>query len=88
KGKNPTVAAMVQELISNVTEKGNNSELEAQITLFENIAAPVEIGTSVGEIIYTYEGEEIGRTALIAEEAVEKAGFGDMTKRIFHIWFK
>jgi len=88
KGKNPTATAMVQELISNVTEKGNNSELDAQIILFENVAAPVEIGAVIGEIVYTYEGEEIGRTNLVAEEAVEKAGFGDIIKRSFEIWFR
>jgi len=88
KGKAPVASAMVQNLISNVTEKGNNTELEAQIMLFESIPAPVAPGTIVGEIVYTYEGEEIGRTALIAEETVEKAGFADMAKRALDAWFK
>ncbi|MCL2575197.1 MAG: D-alanyl-D-alanine carboxypeptidase [Defluviitaleaceae bacterium] len=88
KGATPTAAVMVQELISNVTEKGNNSELTAEIIIHDNISAPAPQGTIAGEIIYTYEGEEIGRTSLITEEAIEKAGFTDMTKRIFHIWFR
>ena len=88
KGKEPQVAAMVENLISNVTEKGSNVELERQITIHEDVSAPVEAGTPVGEIVYTYEGAEIGRSALIAEEAVERAGFVDMIGRVLHIWFK
>ena len=88
KGKDPIVDAMVAELISNVTEKGNNSELEAEIVLFDSVSAPVEAGNVVGEIIYTYEGELIGKTDLVAEEAVEKAGFVDMAGRVFSIWFR
>ena len=88
KGKSPTASVMVENTISNVTEKGNNTELEKIMALHDSVAAPVEVGTVVGEIIYTYEGIEIGRTALVAEEAVEKASLGDMARRIFDIWFK
>ena len=88
KGKEAEVAVMVENLISNVTEKGSNVELEGQITINEVISAPVEVGTPVGEIVYTYEGAEIGRSLLITEEAVERAGFVDMVDRVLHIWFK
>ena len=88
KGKESEVAAMVEDLISNVTEKGSNTELEKEITINKSVSAPVEVGTVVGEILYTYEGVEIGRSALIAEEAVERAGFVDMVGRVMGIWFK
>ncbi|MCL2376487.1 MAG: D-alanyl-D-alanine carboxypeptidase [Defluviitaleaceae bacterium] len=88
KGKEAEVAVMVESLISNVTEKGSNTELEGQIHINENISAPCEAGTPVGEIVYTYEGAEIGRSALVIEEAVEKAGFGDMAGRVLNIWLK
>jgi len=88
KGKHPEVAVMVEHLISNVTEKGSNVEMEGQVTINETVSAPVEAGTPVGEIIYTYEGAEIGRTALVTEEAIERAGFVDMMGRILHMWFK
>ena len=88
KGKEAEVAVMVERLISNVTEKGSNTELEGQIHIDETVSAPVEAGTPVGEIVYTYEGVEIGRSALVIEEAVEKAGFGDMAGRVLSIWLK
>jgi len=88
KGKEAEVAVMVENLISNVTEKGSNTELEGEVHINETVNAPVEVGTPVGEIIYTYEGIEIGRSPLITEEAVEKAGFVDMMGRVLEVWFK
>jgi D-alanyl-D-alanine carboxypeptidase (penicillin-binding protein 5/6) len=88
KGKEAEVAVMVENLISNVTEKGSNVELEGQVAIDESVTAPVEAGTPAGEIIYTYEGMEIGRSALVTEEAVERAGFVDMLDRVLDIWFK
>jgi D-alanyl-D-alanine carboxypeptidase (penicillin-binding protein 5/6) len=88
KGQSDQVAVMVKDLISNVTEKGNNTELEKQVIINDFVLAPVEAGTVVGEITYTYEGEEIGRTPLIAEEPIPRATFAEMTQRMYRIWFK
>ena len=88
KGKTETAAAMVKDLISNVTEKGNNTEIQEEIILYNNIKAPIAPGDILGEIIYTYEGEEMGRSPLVAEEAVERASLADMVGRAFKAWFK
>ena len=88
KGVAPNVAVMVENLVSDVTEKGSNSELEGEVFINESIQAPVEAGTVVGEIVYEYEGQEIGRSPLVTEEAVEKAGLVDMVGRLLGIWFK
>jgi len=88
KGKEAQVAVMVETLISNVTEKGSNGEILGDVTIYENVTAPVEAGTVAGEIVYTYEGAEVGRSSLITEEAVEKAGFVDMMGRVLTIWFR
>ncbi|MCL2168718.1 MAG: D-alanyl-D-alanine carboxypeptidase [Defluviitaleaceae bacterium] len=88
KGVLPTVAVMVADTISNVTEKGNNTEIEKVIAMQTSVAAPVEVGAVVGEVIYTYEGEEIGRTNIVVEEAVDRAGFADMARRALEIWFR
>jgi len=88
KGALPEVAVMVENLVSDVTEKGSNVELTGEIFINESVQAPVAVGQPVGEIVYTYEGTEIGRSVLVAEEAVEKAGFVDMMGRVLGIWFK
>jgi len=88
KGIFPDVAVMIQDLISDVTEKGSNGELESEIIINKSVQAPVAVGTVVGEAIYTYEGREIGRSPIVTEEGVDKAGFGDMLGRVLAIWFK
>jgi len=88
KGKVDQVAVMIESLISNVTEKGSNSELTHQIIIKESIKAPLEAGTVVGEIIYIYEETEMGRSNLVTEEAVERAGFTNIVARVFKGWFK
>lgn len=88
KGQEPIARAMVETLISNVTEKGNNSELTAEITIPEVLDAPLETGQIVGEIIYTYEGAEIGRSNLVIEESVPRAGFLEILGRVYRGWFE
>ncbi|MCL2416278.1 MAG: D-alanyl-D-alanine carboxypeptidase, partial [Defluviitaleaceae bacterium] len=88
KGEETEVCAMVETLVSNVTEKGNNSELVSEVTIYEVVDAPVAVGDIVGEIIYIYEGAEIGRSNLVAEEAVERAGFVKMLGRVYEKWFE
>ena len=88
KGKENEAAAMVETLISNVTEKGANSELEQEIIIFENLVAPIAQNQPLGEIIYKYEGKEIGRSNLIAEEPINRAGFIDTITRLWGIWFE
>lgn len=88
KGKVDEVCVMIENLVSSVTEKGSNGELEAQIFIEERIVAPVDAGMPVGEIVYTYEGLEIGRSSLITEESVVRAGFLDVVNRMFGLWFR
>ncbi len=63
----------------------NKNELE-QITeeslVFERVTAPVEQGEELGAIIYSINGKEIGRIALVAETAIKEATYLDYLKKI------
>lgn len=48
----------------------------------DNVTAPVEKGAEVGYISYSLGGAELGRTPIVASEAVEKAYFIDYLKKI------
>lgn len=48
-------------------------KIERNIHLPEFVDAPIDKGQKLGEIIYTYEDEEIGRVDLIAKEDVKRA---------------
>lgn len=66
-----------------VVDKGSAGKIEAAITLPENITAPVKTGDVVGEISYTLNGEEIGKTNVYALESVDKIGYFEILSRIF-----
>lgn len=64
------------------TEGTGVNGIERAIVMEEPINAPVRKGDVVGHIVYSLDGNELGRTELIAGADVEKAGFLDNLKKI------
>lgn len=58
------------------------SQIQKNYLYADNVTAPVEKGAEVGYISYSLGGVELGRTPIIASEAVEKAYFMDYLKKI------
>lgn len=65
----------------------NIAAVEKKTELEKEISAPVQKGEVLGHIIYMLDGNEIGRTELIAGESVEKAGFFDFFKKASEMVF-
>lgn len=65
----------------------NIAAVEKKTELEKEISAPVQKGDVLGHIIYMLDGNEIGRTELIAGESVEKAGFFDFFKKASEMVF-
>lgn len=57
------------------------NSIEKTIEMEKTIKAPVKTGDVVGHIIYSMDGQEIGRSELVAGENVKKAGFFDYIKK-------
>lgn len=64
------------------TEGTGVNGIERAIVMEEPINAPVRKGDVVGHIVYSLDGNELGRTELIAGADVEKARFLDNLKKI------
>ncbi len=58
------------------------SQIQKKYLYVDNVTAPVEKGAEVGYISYSLGGVELGRTPIVASEAVEKAYFIDYLKKI------
>ena len=58
------------------------SQIQKNYLYADNVTAPVEKGAEVGYISYSLGGVELGRTPIVAYEAVEKAYFIDYLKKI------
>ena len=67
--------------------KGKHVELAGEVVINEALTAPVEAGQLAGEVIYTWEGAEVGRSQLIVPEGVERASATEMMERLFARWF-
>jgi len=86
KGEVDSVQVVIKEQISIVIPKGNHVTLESEIQLLDALSAPIEKGTKAGEVIYSFEGREVGRSDLIVSENVEKASLGHMMQRLLFNW--
>ena len=62
------------------TTGANLSAVERTVEMEESVPAPVKKGDTVGAIVYTLEGNEIGRTDILAGEDIEEASFLDYLK--------
>ena len=57
------------------------NSIEKKIEMEKEVKAPLKKGDGVGYIVYKLDGKEIGRSELIAEKSVKKAGIMDFLRR-------
>ena len=68
-------------------EKGEDAQLRHEVRLPDSVNAPLAKGQTLGEWVVFRGEEEVGNIPLSATEAVEKAGFGDLVKKIIDLWY-
>lgn len=68
---------------SAVVSKGDVKNITYSIEIPENCNAPLKEGDKVGEVIYSCNGEEIGRVDVMALETVERIGFWGLFEKLF-----
>ena len=82
-GVEETVSVQRKEAFSYLdTEGADLNNIEKKIEMKKKIKAPLKKGDTVGHIIYSLDGNEIGRSELIAGKSVKKAGFLDFLKKV------
>lgn len=83
KGIADTVGVVSGGECSALLEKTKNSEVTQEITMDEELTAPVEKGQQIGTIKFTIDDEVVGEAPLIAAETVEKKGIGSIILGFF-----
>lgn len=63
--------------------KSNSSELEANISLKEDLQAPIESGEVVGKITYSFAGSTVDEYDIVTSSSVEPVSFGKILKLLF-----
>ena len=87
KGVKEKVNLVFEDEVGFLVKKGEDKNIEQTVTIEENLAAPIEQGEKVGEVVYTLNGEEIGRTNIVAESIVEKKTFFNIASYVYQNWF-
>ena len=60
--------------------------IQRSIRLADTVIAPVQEGETAGYLVYTLDGKEIGRSELVFDESVEKAGYGFCVKKAWEVY--
>ena len=86
KGNLSTVDAILSESAGTLIKKGNNNKVEQNLTLDENISAPISSGQKLGELSFVLDGKVISKVDIVAKNNVEKLNLFTMSKRVIYSW--
>ena len=86
-GKEPEVELSYGESFTYLGLHGEDfSGMERELTLEEDVNAPVKAGDRLGTLSYRLNGEEVGNVPVIAAQDVDTAGFADYMKWMTGWW--
>ena len=77
-GKKDRVSAALADDTPVLMRKEQAGTVERTIRMEEQLSAPVEPGTKIGEVVLTSNGEEVARRDILTAEQVEKKGISDI----------
>lgn len=87
KGVQSTVDAILEETSGTLIQKGKEQDVVQNVNLPDSISSPIYKGQVLGNITYTIDGKEVGKTNIIAKEDVSKNNLISMTKFVLTKWF-
>ncbi|MGN1297589.1 MAG: D-alanyl-D-alanine carboxypeptidase family protein [Clostridia bacterium] len=86
KGVSASVEAVLAENSGTLIEKGKDKEIEQNLTLENNIEAPICSGQKLGEISFSLDGDILSTVDIVAKENVDKISLFTMSKHIYYSW--
>jgi D-alanyl-D-alanine carboxypeptidase (penicillin-binding protein 5/6) len=88
KGVLNTVQGKPGNEFSYLCSKGKSpTDIRKEVILYEEIPAPVVLNDKIGEIIYYFGDEKIGTVDIVAQEAIDKAGYKDCFVKVLKRYF-
>lgn len=64
-------------------EKGSQSSITSEVILKDSLCAPIYTGDCVGQVLYKIGDEIVGECPILANETVDRIGFGGVWLRLF-----
>lgn len=88
KGVQDNVQGITGKNFSYLCVKGRSpEEIRKEVSLYEEVPAPVAQNDKIGEIIYYYGDEEIGRIDILASQDINKARYKDCFIKLLKRYF-
>lgn len=83
-GKKEWVTLIYEKPFSYVSFHGENPEdIRSELILDDDLTPPFDAGAQAGRLVYYLDGQEIGDTAVVVTEGVERAGFIDYLQKVY-----
>lgn len=86
KGVRSSVDAMLSETAGTLIEKGNDKNIEQNLSLADNVSAPITAGQKLGEVSFVLNGETLSTVDIIAKNDVDKINLFTMSKKVIYSW--
>ncbi len=87
KGIQTTVDLVLEKNAGCIIEKGQEKNVKQNISIQENLVAPIEKGQKLGEVSFTLNNKEIAKINIISKNKVEKQGTWNMITNVLSHWF-
>ncbi len=86
KGVRSSVDAILQDNAGTLLEKGKDKNIEQNLILEENIAAPILAGQKLGEVSFSLDGKVLSTVDIVAKNDVENLNLFTMSKKVIYSW--
>ena len=83
----PEVAAGVAQPWTLVVPKGQGAAVKTAVTLNPGLEAPIAKGAVIGKVVATANGKTLGEAPVVAQAAVDRAGFFQRLRQRIAGWF-
>ena len=87
KGLHSEVNLVLENDANVLIKKGTDSNIEQNLTINENIQAPVKKGDILGKVNYALNNENLLEINLIADTNINKSSFWNLTTSLYCKWF-
>lgn len=87
KGIQNTTNLALQEDANIILKKNESSNIEQNITLNDNICAPIKNGDVIGKITFSSNGNQLLEVNLVSDNDIEKNTLWNLTVSLYKKWF-
>ena len=86
KGIKNSINAILEDDAGTLIEKGKESQISQEVTISDNISAPIKKGEKIGEVTFSLNGNILSSVNLVASSDVPQITIFSMCKRVIYSW--